>query len=149
MPEELQVDAQFAGKPLAGSELLESELMGHELMTNKTARNKIARNKATGSKMNQTIRCALLAGTMLTVLALARTADAQTAADPQSPVILAQAPPAVDPQTGRPLPKGVLPKGPPGSQTPPAAPKQVQQPPTPPAAPKQVLQPPTPPVAPK
>jgi outer membrane protein OmpA-like peptidoglycan-associated protein len=117
-----------------------------------------------GNKMNLTIRCALLAGTMLAALpASGQAFSGHTVAGPlalstERPIMLAQAP-AIDPQTGKPLPKGVAPKGPPAAQTPPAPPKQVQpiappvlpkqvQPVAPPAPPKQV-QPTAPPVLPK
>src|SRR5712691_8455926 len=63
-----------------------------------------------GIKVNQTIRCALLAGTMLPAVAIAQTgmaADALSSAE--GAIILAQAP-AIDPATGKPLPKGAQPQ---------------------------------------
>ena len=104
------------------------------------------------------IRCALLAGSMLTVLPLAGQAadEGRMAASAMAPTLLAQAP-AIDPQTGKPLPKGVAPKGPPpqaqppAPPPPPAPPRQVQPvaPPPPPAPPRQVQPVPPPPSAPK
>jgi outer membrane protein OmpA-like peptidoglycan-associated protein len=73
-------------------------------------------------KLNRNFRCALLAGTMMLpaiAVPTARAADGSAASSSQyasqdssqdGTIILAQAP-AVDPQTGKPLPKGVPPKG--------------------------------------
>jgi outer membrane protein OmpA-like peptidoglycan-associated protein len=65
--------------------------------------------------MNHNIRYALLAGTMLlpaiAVPQASVAADSFAARASEGAIILAQAP-AIDPQTGKPYPKGVQPKGP-------------------------------------
>jgi outer membrane protein OmpA-like peptidoglycan-associated protein len=67
-----------------------------------------------GNKMNQNIRYVLLAGTVLlpaiTAPQAGTAADGASAASAQPLIMLAQAP-AIDPATGKPLPKGVPPKG--------------------------------------
>jgi outer membrane protein OmpA-like peptidoglycan-associated protein len=100
-----------------------------------------------GINLNRNFRYALLAGTvMLPTIAVpaARAADSSSVSASQhssqsGTIILAQAP-AVDPKTGKPLPKGVQPKGnnqpppkgaqggpPPGGQPPAGAQQQQQQ----------------------
>jgi outer membrane protein OmpA-like peptidoglycan-associated protein len=89
-------------------------------------------------KINGNIRCALLAGSMM--LPILAVPQAGTAADTSSvqasaaAIILAQAVPqgqAIDPATGKPLPKGVPPKG---NQPPPKGPAAVPPGAQPPAA---------------
>jgi len=100
-----------------------------------------------GIKLNQKIRYALLAGTMLlpaTFVAQASMADSFSAQSSEGVIILAQ---AIDPATGKPLPKGVQPKGPPpkGAQPPPGPPPGGHPPPgagTPPKVPQGQVTPP-------
>jgi outer membrane protein OmpA-like peptidoglycan-associated protein len=95
-----------------------------------------------GNKYKGKLRYALLAGTTLAGAVLAQpilAGDALPTAE--QPFLLAQVNPAVDPQTGRPLPKGAQPKAKQGAQPQGGQPKQVGQPPQG-AQPKQVGQPP-------
>jgi outer membrane protein OmpA-like peptidoglycan-associated protein len=83
-------------------------------------------------KINGNIRCALLAGSMmLPVLAVPQAgtaADTSSVQASEGAIILAQ---AIDPATGKPLPKGVPPKG---NQPPPKGPAAVAPGAHPPAA---------------
>jgi outer membrane protein OmpA-like peptidoglycan-associated protein len=85
-----------------------------------------------GNKTNRNIRYALLAGTMmLPALAVPQAsiaADGGSAQLREGAIILAQAPaqaPAIDPQTGKPVPKGPPPKG---AQPQPKGPQSAQPP---------------------
>src|SRR5712671_3272250 len=95
--------------------------------------------------MNQNIRYALLAGTMLlpaiAVPQASMAADAVSARSSEGAIMLAQAP-AIDPATGKPYPKGVAPKGAqPPPKGPPAGPPAGAGGPPPGAPPKVGVQP--------
>jgi outer membrane protein OmpA-like peptidoglycan-associated protein len=85
-----------------------------------------------GTKTTRNIRCALLAGTMMlpamAVPQATMAGDSESAQLRADAIILAQAPaqtPAVDPQTGKPVPKGPPPKG---TQPQPKGPQSAQPP---------------------
>jgi outer membrane protein OmpA-like peptidoglycan-associated protein len=97
-----------------------------------------------GIKLHQKIRYALLAGTMLPAVAIApagMAADALSSA--QGVIILAQAP-AIDPATGKPLPKGAQPQPKAGQPQPKAAVQPQPQPNAVQPQPKAVQSTPTP-----
>ncbi len=89
-----------------------------------------------GIKMNQKIRYALLAGTMLPAIALPQAGmawDSLPTPSAEGVIILAQAP-AIDPATGKPYPKGTQPqpKAGPALKGPPPGPPPKGPPPGPP-----------------
>jgi len=95
--------------------------------------------------MNQNVRYALLAGTMLLPTFAApqagMAADSASVGSDERPMMLAQAP-AIDPATGKPYPKGAPPKGAvPPPKAPPAAAAPPPPPGPPPGAPKIGVQP--------
>src|ERR1700716_964680 len=92
--------------------------ISHQSLAHYQLREETVSGLFAGTKATRNIRCALLAGTMMlptmAVPQAAMAGDSDSGQLRADAIILAQAPaqaPAVDPQTGKPVPKGPPPKG--------------------------------------